>query len=93
MGFPSPASDYVETRISLDQHLISQPANQPASQPASSDLLHAGIAFTFQGRNIPGGAACGRCVTYCLRWLTADMCNRRGVQDQAISDSSSTPPD
>ncbi|HCN7181833.1 TPA: LexA family transcriptional regulator, partial [Escherichia coli] len=21
MGFPSPASDYVETRISLDQHL------------------------------------------------------------------------
>ncbi|EMY3049054.1 TPA: LexA family transcriptional regulator, partial [Escherichia coli] len=22
MGFPSPASDYVETRISLDQHLI-----------------------------------------------------------------------
>lgn len=85
MGFPSPASDYVETRISLDQHLI--------SQPASSDLLHAGIAFTFQGRNIPGGAACGRCVTYCLRWLTADMCNRRGVQDQAISDSSSTPPD
>ncbi|QLS64227.1 HumD family translesion DNA polymerase [Citrobacter sp. RHBSTW-00881] len=26
MGFPSPASDYVETRISLDQQLISQPA-------------------------------------------------------------------
>lgn len=26
MGFPSPAADYVETRISLDQQLISQPA-------------------------------------------------------------------
>ena len=26
MGFPSPASDYVETRISLDQQLINQPA-------------------------------------------------------------------
>ena len=26
MGFPSPASDYVETRISLHQQLISQPA-------------------------------------------------------------------
>jgi DNA polymerase V len=26
MGFPSPANDYVETRISLDQQLISQPA-------------------------------------------------------------------
>ena len=26
MGFPSPASDYVETKISLDQQLISQPA-------------------------------------------------------------------
>ena len=26
MGFPSPASDYVETRISLDQQLISQSA-------------------------------------------------------------------
>ncbi|WP_458793788.1 HumD family translesion DNA polymerase [Citrobacter portucalensis] len=26
MGFPSPAADYVETRISLDQPLISQPA-------------------------------------------------------------------
>ncbi|EBS3387249.1 LexA family transcriptional regulator [Salmonella enterica] len=26
MDFPSPASDYVETRISLDQQLISQPA-------------------------------------------------------------------
>ena len=25
MGFPSPASDYVETKISLDQQLISQP--------------------------------------------------------------------
>ncbi|EIC2136992.1 LexA family transcriptional regulator, partial [Citrobacter freundii] len=25
-GFPSPAADYVETRISLDQQLISQPA-------------------------------------------------------------------
>ncbi|ENF9265653.1 LexA family transcriptional regulator, partial [Citrobacter freundii] len=25
MGFPSPAADYVETRISLDQQLISQP--------------------------------------------------------------------
>ncbi|ELR8590707.1 LexA family transcriptional regulator [Escherichia coli] len=26
MGFPSPASDYVETRISLDRQLINQPA-------------------------------------------------------------------
>ncbi|RVS44711.1 LexA family transcriptional regulator, partial [Citrobacter freundii] len=26
MGFPSPASDYVEKRISLDQQLISQPS-------------------------------------------------------------------
>ncbi|HBN5193851.1 TPA: LexA family transcriptional regulator [Citrobacter freundii] len=26
-GFPSPAADYVETRISLDQQLISQPAS------------------------------------------------------------------
>ncbi|BDT23244.1 MULTISPECIES: HumD family translesion DNA polymerase [Citrobacter freundii complex] len=26
MGFPSPAADYVEARISLDQQLISQPA-------------------------------------------------------------------
>ncbi|MGQ2370086.1 HumD family translesion DNA polymerase [Citrobacter braakii] len=26
MGFPSPASDYVETRSSLDQQLITQPA-------------------------------------------------------------------
>lgn len=26
MGFPSPAADYVETSISLDQQLISQPA-------------------------------------------------------------------
>ncbi|MGY9913044.1 HumD family translesion DNA polymerase [Citrobacter freundii] len=26
MGFPSPEADYVETRISLDQQLISQPA-------------------------------------------------------------------
>ena len=26
MGFPLPAADYVETRISLDQQLISQPA-------------------------------------------------------------------
>lgn len=26
MGFPSPAADYVETRISLDQQLINQPA-------------------------------------------------------------------
>ena len=26
MGFPSPAADYVETRISLDQQLISQPS-------------------------------------------------------------------
>ena len=26
MGFPSLAADYVETRISLDQQLISQPA-------------------------------------------------------------------
>ncbi|EPB7318014.1 LexA family transcriptional regulator, partial [Salmonella enterica subsp. enterica] len=26
MGFPSPAADYVETRISLDQQLIIQPA-------------------------------------------------------------------
>ncbi|HDS6880063.1 TPA: LexA family transcriptional regulator, partial [Citrobacter freundii] len=25
MGFPSLAADYVETRISLDQQLISQP--------------------------------------------------------------------
>ncbi len=26
MGFPSPAADYVEKRISLDQQLISQPS-------------------------------------------------------------------
>ncbi len=26
MGFPSPAADYVEKRISLDQQLITQPA-------------------------------------------------------------------
>ncbi len=86
MGFPSPASDYVETRISLDQHLISQPASAPARQPAGSDILHAGIAFTFQGRNIPGSAAYGRCVAIYIRWLTADMYNRRGVQDEAIAD-------
>jgi len=57
MGFPLPAADYVETRISLDQQLIRHPR---------SDLFHAGIAFTFQGGNTSRGAACCECATYCL---------------------------
>ncbi len=36
MGFPSPAADYVETRISLDQQLISHPAATYLMRASSS---------------------------------------------------------
>ena len=62
-------------------------------QPARNDLLHAGIAFTFQGRDNPGSAACCWCITISLWWLAADMCDRRRIQDQAIPNSPSAPPD
>nr|DAI82567.1 MAG TPA: DNA polymerase V subunit UmuD [Caudoviricetes sp.] len=56
MGFPSTASDYVETRISLDQQLINQ-------QRLTSCRYHVHIS----GKGYSRGAACGRGITYCLR--------------------------
>ena len=67
MGFPSPASDYDDMRISLDQQLIS-----------CEHRVH------ISGKEY---------VTYCLRWFTAGIRNRWGIQDQAISDSTGTTPD
>ncbi|EJF31677.1 LexA family transcriptional regulator [Enterobacter sp. Ap-916] len=42
MGFPSPAQDYVESRISLDRQLISRPAATYFMR-ASETCLRAGI--------------------------------------------------
>lgn len=67
MGFPSTASDYIETRISLDQQLINQ-----------QRLTSCGYHVHISGKGYSRGAACGRGITYCLQLVTADMCNRRG---------------
>lgn len=49
MGFPSPASDYVEHHISLDQELI--------SKPSATYFMRASCSHFREG--IPqGGAAC-----------------------------------
>jgi DNA polymerase V len=41
MGFPSPAADYVESRFSLDQHLI--------IRPAATYFMRAGVAHYREG--------------------------------------------
>lgn len=84
MGFPSPAADYVEKRISLDPQLIRQSA-ATYFMPASRSHFREGI--------LQGGAACCGCVTYRLRWFTAGMRNRWGIQDQALPNTTTTPPD
>ena len=42
-GFPSPADDFVERRLSLDAHLIRQPASTFLVRVAGDDLAGAGI--------------------------------------------------
>lgn len=73
MGFPSPAADDVEKRISLDQQLI--------RQPAATYFMRASRSRFREGYS--RGICCG-CITYCLRWFIADMRNRQGIQGQAL---------
>ena len=42
-GFPSPADDFVERRLSLDEHLVRQPASTFLMRVAGDSLAGAGI--------------------------------------------------
>ena len=80
MGFPSPASDYVETRISLDQQLISQPAATYFMR-ASRSHFREGI---IQGALLVVDASLSACDGSLL------IC---AIDGEAIPNSPSAPPD
>jgi len=72
MGFPSPAADFAEQRISLDAQLISRPAATYFMRAANSH---------FREGVLQGGVTCSRFFIVAMRWVATGMRDRRGVQD------------